>query len=91
MYMINRLYYYYYYYLFIYLLLLLLLLLFNWMILFLLFLLHGYMKGRFNRDLKEHSTQDGYEKGKKERDKKVLGRVVFNKLTKKLTKTGFGR
>ena len=51
------------------------------MILFLLFLLHGYMKGRFNRDLKEHSTQDGYEKGKKERDGKV----------EKLNKADFGR
>ena len=71
MYMINHIYYYY-YYLFIYLLLLLLLLLlFNWMILFLLFLLHGSMEGRFDRDLKEHSTQDRYEKGKKERDGKV--------------------
>ena len=43
----------------------------NWMILFLLFLLHGSMEERFSRDLKEHSTQDGYEKGKKERDGKV--------------------
>ena len=41
------------------------------MILFLLFLLHGSMEERFSRDLKEHSTQDGYEKGKKERDGKV--------------------
>ena len=41
------------------------------MILFLLFFLHGSMEGRFGRDLKEHSAQDGYEKGKKERDGKV--------------------
>ena len=60
-------------YLFIYLFIIIIIIIisFNWMILFLLFLLHGYMKGRFNRDLKEHSTQDGYEKGKKERDGKV--------------------
>ena len=32
------------------------------MILFLLFSLHGSMKGRFIRDLKNHSTQDEYEK-----------------------------
>ena len=38
---------------------------------FLLLLLHGYLEGRFSRDLKEHSTQDGYEKGKKEKDGKV--------------------
>ena len=38
------------------------------MILFLLFLLHGSMEGRFDRDLKEHSTQDRYEK-KEERER----------------------
>ena len=31
-----------------------------------------FEKGRFSRDLKEHSGQDGYEKGRKERNKKVL-------------------
>ena len=37
--------------------------------------------------MKEHLAQDRYEKGKKEKDRKVLGRVMF----KKLTKVGFGR
>ena len=39
-----------------------------------------FEKGRFSRDLKEHSGQDGYEKGRKERNKKVLEkRLLFGK------------
>ena len=39
-----------------------------------------FEKRRFSRDLKEHSAQDGYEKGRKERNKKVLEkRLLFGK------------
>ena len=41
-----------------------------------------FENGRFSHDLKEHSAQDGYEEGKKKRDRKVLGKAVFGKLTK---------
>ena len=31
-----------------------------------------FENGRFSRDLKEHSAQDGYKEGRKKRDRKVL-------------------
>ena len=35
-----------------------------------------FVNGRFNRDLKEHSTQNGYEEGMKERYMKVLEKML---------------
>ena len=35
-----------------------------------------FANGRFNRDLKEHSTQNGYEEGMKERYMKVLEKML---------------
>ena len=58
------------------------------MILFFIIIITWFFeKGKFNRDLKEHSVQEGNEEGKKERDRKVLGWAVFRKLTK----VGFGK